>query len=209
MRLVGLYWKVPDFSNLYGHQKALNVDISYHGRPGQLHLLIDASGIKAESEGDLSVRKYTESKECMWRKIHFGMDEETLETRRVRVSTGNLGDAPIHLAYWNKSYPTKKLPRSLLMVPMILVDGFVAQIGEQLHFPVPRTELDYHLSNRYTKSCVIVEDSYADFDFCDLPVEFPRHEALPQQFHAMHLGFKTASSVIPAPPSPEGAAEIS
>ena len=48
-----------------------------------------------------------------------------------------------------------------------------------------------------------------DLDFWDLPVEVLCHEALPQQLHTMHLDFDTASSVIPAPPSPDGATEIS
>ena len=67
----------------------------------------------------------------------------------------------------------------------------------------------YDLSDWYAKSCVLIEDGYADLDFCDLPVEVPRHEALPQQLHTMHLGFHTASSVIPAQASPDGTSEIS
>ena len=71
---------------------------------------------------------------------------------------------------------TAKTAKNALRVP----EGFVAQIGAQAHFPFPRTDLAYDLSNRYAKSCVLVEDGYADLDFCDLPVEVPCHEALPQ-----------------------------
>ena len=75
--------------------------------------------------------------------------------------------------------------------------------------PFPRTDLACDLSNRYAKSGVAVENGNADLNFRDLPVEVPRHEALPQQLHTMHLGFDTASSVISTPPLPNGAAEMS
>src|SRR5690606_22017213 len=42
----------------------------------------------------------------------------------------------------------------------------------------------------------------------DLSVKVPRHEALPQQFHTVHLRFGTASSVVSAPSSPKRAAQI-
>ena len=75
--------------------------------------------------------------------------------------------------------------------------------------PFPWTDLACDLSNRYAKSDVAVENGNADLNFRDLPVEVPRHEALPQQLHKMHLGSDTASSVISTSPSPNGAAEIS
>ena len=56
LRLAGLGWKVPDFSTLCRRQKVLNVAIPYRGGSGPLHLLIDATGIKAEGEGEWSAR---------------------------------------------------------------------------------------------------------------------------------------------------------
>ncbi len=35
------------------------------------------------------------SKRRIWRKIHIGIDEETLEVRAVEVTTSNVGDAPM------------------------------------------------------------------------------------------------------------------
>lgn len=54
LRLADLDWKVPDFSTLCRRQKTLNVAIPYRGGSGPLHLLIDATGIKAEGEGEWS-----------------------------------------------------------------------------------------------------------------------------------------------------------
>lgn len=99
LRQVGLDWKVPDFSTLCRRQKALNVAIPLRGGSGPLHLLIDATGIKAEGEGEWNARKHGGSKKRLWRKLHLGMDEETLEIRAVGVTTSNMGDAPTLLQF--------------------------------------------------------------------------------------------------------------
>ena len=93
--LAGLNWKVPDFSTLCRCQKTLNVSIPYRGGSGPLHLLIDATGIKPEGEGEWNARKHRGSKKRLWRKLHLGMDEETLEIRALGVTTGNVGSAPM------------------------------------------------------------------------------------------------------------------
>ena len=95
LRLAGLDWRVPDFGTLCRPQKTLNVAIAYRGRSGPLHLLIDATGIKAEGEREWNARKHGGSKKRLWRKLHLGMDEETLEIRALCLTTSNVGDAPM------------------------------------------------------------------------------------------------------------------
>ncbi|MEM9111911.1 MAG: IS5 family transposase [Planctomycetota bacterium] len=95
LRLVGLDWPVPDFSTLCRRQRKLNVAIPYRGGKGPLSLLIDSTGIKAEGEGEWNARKHGGSKRRIWRKIHIGIDEETLEVRAVEITGSNIGDAPI------------------------------------------------------------------------------------------------------------------
>ena len=95
LKFVGLDWAVPDFSTLCRRQKALNVSLPYRGGNGPLNLLIDSTGIKAEGEGAWNARKHGGSKRRIWRKIHIGIDEETLEVRAVEVTTSNVGDAPM------------------------------------------------------------------------------------------------------------------
>lgn len=95
LRLVGLDWPVPDFSTLCRRQRKLNVAIPYRGGEGPLNLLIDSTGIKAEGEGEWSARKHGGTKRRIWRKIHIGIDEETLEVRAVEITGSNIGDAPI------------------------------------------------------------------------------------------------------------------
>ena len=42
-----------------------------------------------------NARKHGGSKRRVWRKIHIGIDEETLEMRAVEVTGSNIGDAPM------------------------------------------------------------------------------------------------------------------
>ena len=94
LHLIGLNWVVPDFSTLSRRQKTLAVNIPYRGSNGPLHLLIDSTGIKVEGEGEWNARKHGGPKRRVWRKIHLGIDEETLEVRAVEIT----GSWPISLA---------------------------------------------------------------------------------------------------------------
>ena len=95
LRLVGVSWAVPDFSSLSRRQKTLAVNIPYRGSNGPLHLLIDSTGIKVEGEGEWHARKHGGPKRRVWRKIHLGIDEQTLEVRAVEITGNRIGDAPV------------------------------------------------------------------------------------------------------------------
>jgi hypothetical protein len=95
LRLIGLNWSVPDFSTLSRRQKTLAVNIPHRGAQGPLHLLIDSTGIKVEGEGEWNARKHGGPKRRVWRKVHLGIDEQTLEIRAVEVTSSDIGDAPM------------------------------------------------------------------------------------------------------------------
>ena len=95
LQLIGLDWVVPNFSTLCRRQRTLNVSLPYRGGTGPLNLLIDSTGIKAEGEGEWNARKHGGSKRRIWRKIHIGIDEETLDVRAVEITSSNVGDAPV------------------------------------------------------------------------------------------------------------------
>jgi hypothetical protein len=107
LRLIGLDWAVPDFSTLSRRQKTLKVNIPYRGSDGPLHLLVDSTGIKVEGEGEWNARKHGGSKrrarhcprtnggQGSRRKIHIGIDEQTLEIRAAEFTTSDVGDAPM------------------------------------------------------------------------------------------------------------------
>ncbi len=58
-----------------------------------MHLLIDSTGIKGE--GEWYARKHGGPKWRVLRKIHLGIDEETLEIRAVEITRSHIGNAPI------------------------------------------------------------------------------------------------------------------
>lgn len=95
LHLVGLDWSAPDFSTVCRRQKTLNVSLPYRGSKGPLNLLIDSTGIKVEGESEWNAHKHGGPKRRVWRKIHIGIDEETLEVRAVEVTSSNIGDAPV------------------------------------------------------------------------------------------------------------------
>lgn len=95
LQLIGLDWAVPDFSTLSRRQKTLKVNIPYRGSDGPLHLLIDSTGIKVEGEGEWNARKHGGAKRRVWRKIHIGIDDKTLEIRAAEFTTSDVGDAPM------------------------------------------------------------------------------------------------------------------
>lgn len=109
IKRVGLDWSVPDFSTLCRRQKTLSVAIPYKGSAGPLHLLVDSTGIKAEGEGEWNARKHGGSKRRLWRKIHIGIDEETLEIRAIEVTSSSIGDAPMLPDLLNQIAPDQVL----------------------------------------------------------------------------------------------------
>lgn len=118
LRLVGLDWTVPDFSTLSRRQKALAVNIPYRGSKGPLHLLIDSTGIKVEGEGEWHARKHGGPRRRVWRKIHLGIDEQTLEVRAVEITGSHIGDARCYPTCSIRSRRTSRSAASPPTVPM-------------------------------------------------------------------------------------------
>ena len=109
LKLVGLDWVVPDFSKLCRRQRTLTVALPYRGSAGPLHLLIDSTGIKAEGEGEWNARKHGGSKRRLWRKIHIGIDEKTLEIRAIEATSSSIGDAPVLPDLLNQIPPDEEI----------------------------------------------------------------------------------------------------
>src|SRR3972149_548182 len=59
---------------------------------GLLHLLVDSTGIKMMGEGEWKTRKHGASYRRQWRKVHIGIDAETLDIRAIEVTTNANGD---------------------------------------------------------------------------------------------------------------------
>ena len=114
LRLIGLDWAVPDFSTLSRRQKTLAVKIPYRGSQGPLHLLIDSTGIKVEGEGEWNARKHGGAKRRVWRKIHIGIDEKTLE---IRAASSPPATSAMRLCCPNCSTRSRPIRRSAASPP--------------------------------------------------------------------------------------------
>jgi hypothetical protein len=95
LKLSGLDWPMPDNSTLCRRQQRLQVCISYQPNPNGLHLLVDSTGVKMLGEGEWKTKKHGAEYRRQWRKVHLGIDAETLEIRAIEVTSNRVGDAQV------------------------------------------------------------------------------------------------------------------
>ena len=81
-----------------------------------LYREVDSTGIKAEGESERRARKHGGAKRRLWRKIHTGVDEQTLEIRAIEGAFRGVGDAPV-------------LPERLSQIPVDVEIGSVTAAG--------------------------------------------------------------------------------
>ena len=75
--------------------KTLNVHVPYRASRNGLHMLIDSTGIKFLGEGEWKTKKHGAERRRQWRKVHLGIDAETLQIRAMVVTTNEVGDSPV------------------------------------------------------------------------------------------------------------------
>ncbi len=95
LKLAGLDWPVLDYTTLCRRQKTVVVPLGGQPSSGGLHLLVDSTGIKMMGEGEWKTRKHGASYRRQWRKVHLGIDAETLDIWAIEVTTNAIGDAPV------------------------------------------------------------------------------------------------------------------
>lgn len=95
LELSGLDWLIPNFSTISRRQKHLQVSIPYRGGSDTLHLLVDSTGVKMLGEGEWKTKKHGADYRRQWRKVHLGIDAQTLEIRAIEVTSNSVGDAPM------------------------------------------------------------------------------------------------------------------
>ena len=95
LRLCGLAWQVPDFRTLCRRQLDLNVQVPYTHSQAGLHLLVDSTGIKFLGEGEWKCKKHGPERRRQWRKLHIGIDAQTLQIRAICVTSNNVSDAAV------------------------------------------------------------------------------------------------------------------
>ena len=92
IKLCGLDWTVPDYTTLCRRQKTIDIVISYQKSRHGLHLLVDFTGLKFLGEGEWKRKKHQPEYRRQWRKLHIGIDAETLQIRAVQLTTNNVSD---------------------------------------------------------------------------------------------------------------------
>jgi len=95
LQLANLDWPVPDYSTLSRRQKDLTVLIPARKSQAGLQLLVDSTGIKILGEGEWKTKKHGADYRRQWRKVHLGIDAETLEIRAIEVTSNAVGDAQV------------------------------------------------------------------------------------------------------------------
>jgi len=95
IKLAGLDWQAPNYSTLSRRQQTLTVQIPARRSKGGLHLLIDSTGLQFLGEGEWKRKKHGAEYRRQWRKVHLGIDAETLEIRAIEVTGNGVGDAPV------------------------------------------------------------------------------------------------------------------
>jgi hypothetical protein len=86
---------MPDFSTVCRRQKTLRVQLTYRPSAQPQHLLVDSAGIKFLGEGECKRKKYGAEYRRAWRKVHLGIDAQTLEIRANEVTSDAVGDVPM------------------------------------------------------------------------------------------------------------------
>jgi len=109
LKLAGLEWGVPDFSTLSRRQKHLQVTLTHQRRGEALHLLVDSTGIKMLGEGEWKRKKHGADYRRQWRKVHLGIDAQTLEVRAIEITANSVGDAPMLPALLEQIPPEEAL----------------------------------------------------------------------------------------------------
>lgn len=95
LKLAGLSWQAPNYSTVCRRQKTLKVRIPYRPASQGLHLLVDSTGLKMMGEGEWKRKKHGAECRRQWRKLHLGIDAETMKTCAVEVTPNWVGDAPM------------------------------------------------------------------------------------------------------------------
>jgi hypothetical protein len=86
--------------------------------------------------------------------------------------------------------------------------SFVAQLSLRSFFPLPQTELAYSDCSKNAERGEFVKDRSTDLDFCNLPIEDMRREALTNQCNTVQVRFNAASALIPSQLPPQRTAQI-
>ncbi len=95
IHLCRLDWTAPDYSTICRRQKHIDIAINYQKSSNGLHLLVDSTGLKFLGEGEWKRKKHQPEYRRQWRKLHIGINAETLQIRAIQLTTNNVSDSQV------------------------------------------------------------------------------------------------------------------
>ena len=95
IHLCRLDWTAPDYSTICRRQKHIDIAINYQKSSNGLQLLVDSTGLKFLGEGEWKRKKHQPEYRRQWRKLHIGIDAETLQIRSIQLTTNNVSDLQV------------------------------------------------------------------------------------------------------------------
>ena len=85
---------IPNYTTLSRRASKLNVDLLVLRKPGgQLHILIDSTGLKVYGEGEWKMRIHGKDKRRTWRKLHVAINRETHQIEAIHLTKSNVHDS--------------------------------------------------------------------------------------------------------------------
>jgi len=93
MQLLEIDLPVPDHTTL--SRRACGLPVRSHGRigTGELHLIVDSTGLKLRGAGEWLFEKHGTAKRHSWRKLHIGIDADTGEIVAFNLTDKDVDDA--------------------------------------------------------------------------------------------------------------------
>jgi len=93
MQLLEIDLPVPDHTTL--SRRACGLPVRSHGRigTGELHLIVDSTGLKLRGAGEWLFEKHGTAKRRSWRKLHIGIDADTSEIVAFDLTDKDVDDA--------------------------------------------------------------------------------------------------------------------
>jgi hypothetical protein len=93
-KLLGVELPIPDYTTLNRRAKELKVQLATSEK-GDIHAVLDSTGLKVYGEGEWKVRKHGYSKRRTWRKLHLCVDEASGEIEAEILTDASVDDAEV------------------------------------------------------------------------------------------------------------------
>jgi hypothetical protein len=97
MRLLDIDLPVPDHTTLSRRASGLAVHSRRRIGTGELHLIVDSTGLKLRGAGEWLFEKHGTAKRRSWRKLHIGIDADSGEIVAFELTDKDVDDA-LHVA---------------------------------------------------------------------------------------------------------------